>query len=115
MQTKDFHNKSIQIASNHLSLAKKEIQECANQIYERLQQLLNRCQDEESQHLLSDAMATLQFQDILTQRLNKLNDFLGVVDQQAQFGTNQRYLEEFAWENEVDQSDIDQMFNAYKG
>ncbi len=115
MQTKDFHNEPIRIASNHLNLAKQEIEECANLLYDKLQQLLSRCQDKESHQLLGEAMAALQFQDILTQRLKKLDDFLGVVDQQAQFGTNKRYLEEFAWENEVDQSDIDQMFNEYKG
>jgi len=115
MQTKDFRNESIQIASNHLTLAKQEIEECANLVYDKLQQLLSRCQDEESHKMLSEAMAALQFQDILTQRLDKLNDFLGVVDQRADFGTEKRYLDEFAWENEVDQSDIDQMFNEYKG
>ncbi len=114
MQKKTFRNESIQIASHHLLTAKQEVTECADQVYEKLQQLLSLCQDEQSHKLLTQAMAALQFQDILTQRLDRLSHFLEIIDQRAEFGADKKYLEEFAWENEVEQSDIDEMFDEYK-
>ncbi len=115
MPKNDFVNEQIEIASNHLLMAKEEITECADKIYENLQKLAQSCQDEASHSLVMDTLAALQFQDIVTQRLDKLKDFLSVVDKSANFEEDRSYLEAFAWENEVDQNDIDQMFNDYKG
>lgn len=112
---KEFCNKHFRIAAEHIALAKEEIGKCADTVYNNLQELFLTCQDEKSKDLITQALAALQFQDIITQRLDKLDSFLQMVDKQTHLMEDKRFLDEFAWENEVDQNDIDQMFNNYKG
>lgn len=108
-------NEHFQIATNHLQQARDEITECANTIYETLMQLQQTDLPQTSKELVMEALASLQMQDIITQRMDKLSDFLQRVDKEITLPDDEGYLEAFAWENEVDQSDIDAMFNDYKG
>ncbi|NPA64412.1 MAG: hypothetical protein GXO16_05495 [Epsilonproteobacteria bacterium] len=108
-------NESIAIAINHLDLAKSEITECATSIYKKIESILQSVSEESIARELSQALAALQTQDIVTQRLEKLKEFFQLLDERIDFAPSKEYLEEFAWENEVDQDDIDAMIDGYKG
>ena len=112
----NFNNKEIQIASNHLHLAQKEIQNCAKIVYdalEKLEQLYSN--DATSIDLITKAMTALQFQDIVHQRLMKVDKFLQTIDPHINIKLQHQFIEEFAWENEVNQEDVDSLFNTQKG
>ncbi|BCD61844.1 hypothetical protein NitYY0826_C0707 [Nitratiruptor sp. YY08-26] len=109
------NNEQIAIAINHINLAKDEITECANTLYATLEMLEKQCDNHEMKENIIKAIATLQIQDIVTQRLTKLEDFMQRIDTVISLPQDNAYLEEFAWENEVDQNDIDAMFNERKG
>ncbi|WP_201335411.1 MULTISPECIES: hypothetical protein [unclassified Nitratiruptor] len=64
---------------------------------------------------INETIAVLQLEDIIVQRLKKVSDFLTMIDENIELEKDKRFLDEFAWEKEVDQSDIDRMFNEYKG
>ena len=110
-------NKSLEIAVNHLSLAKSELDKCAQELYRKLEQLsqLVHAGEPIDHQILIDAISTLQLQDIISQRLDKVSDFLQLVDNKVDMQASQSYLDEFAWEKEVNQDEIDSMFNDYKG
>ncbi len=110
-----FRNEHIKIATNHLELAKEEASQCAQSLFEKLEKLQNMDDEASQQQLISQMMATLQLQDIITQRLDKIEQFLTTLDKDVDIERNSSFLDDFAWENEVDQDDIDQMFNEYKG
>ncbi len=104
-----FKNEDIKIASNHLQLARQEIEECSDGVYETLQKVGENLPA--AQEKIVEALTFLQFQDIITQRLKKVEEFLQIIDKSVDLKSSQEFLEEFAWENEVDQEDIDKMFN----
>ena len=112
----DFHNKEIEIASNHLHTAQKEIQKCAKTVYDVLEKLEKLHHDDEAYiDLLTKAMSALQFQDIVHQRLMKVDKFLQTIDPQIDIHLQNQFIKEFAWENEVNQQDVDSLFNTQKG
>ena len=115
MAEKNIQNEQIAIALNHLDLAKDELETCANTLYSSLQSLEQNITDEALHETLTNALASLQMQDIITQRIEKLKDFLTILDANVSLPLDESYLNEFAWENEVNQDDIDAMFNEYKG
>jgi DNA polymerase I-like protein with 3'-5' exonuclease and polymerase domains len=103
------NNKSLEIAVEHLRLSKEELSHCSTDISSRIEKLIENA-PELSEELIS-ILSALQLQDIITQRLDKIEDFLRLLDGKVDFSASKEYLEEFAWENEVDQDDIDAMFN----
>ncbi len=105
-----FNNEQMAIASKHIRLAREELAECANSIYKALETLHTNCDNSELKEIIFEAMAALQMQDIITQRLVKLEDFIQRIDSVVSLPLDSVYLEEFAWENEVSQDDIDAMF-----
>lgn len=112
----NFNNKEIEIASNHLHTAQKEIQKCAKTIYDVLEKLEKlHHNDEASIDLITKAITALQFQDIVHQRLMKIDKFLRTIDPQIDIRLQNQFIKEFAWENEVVQEDIDSLFNTQKG
>ena len=115
MAQKRVRNRQIEIAINHLELAKEELNRCADTVYNSLQTVENKIADEHLHEILTKALASLQMQDIISQRIERLKKFLAIVDENVSLPTDETYLKEFAWEKEVDQNDIDQMFNEYKG
>ena len=114
MKKDKFLNDSLLIADNHLKQARDEISEAAQTIYnelENLERLSSDCSNYEKIVVsIEKAMAALQFQDIVRQRLEKIEDFLHKIDTQVSINLPKSYLEEFRWENEVSQDDIDQFF-----
>ena len=113
---KRLSNKQIEIAINHLELARKEITECANGVYKALETLeKDFTTNEEILDTITHAMVLLQMQDIVTQRLEKLKDFFLRIDAKIDLPEDSEYLKDFAWENEVDQTDVDTLFNQNKG
>ncbi len=115
MQNKNFCNQNIAIASHHIDESLQELDTCATKIFTALSQLEQTCNDSESLASIQDALAILQMQDIITQRLKKIQDFLILLDKKVTVESDEQFLEEFAWENEVDQSDVDALFENYKG
>jgi len=102
-------NRSLEIAVEHLHLSKEELSSCAADISSKIEKLM-----ENSPQLSNELLAilsALQLQDIITQRLDKIEAFLQLLDGKVDFSASKEYLDEFAWENEVDQDDIDAMFN----
>ena len=102
-------NESLQIAVNHLRLSKDELSQCAGHISEKLEQLMQSTPELAGE--LIAILSDLQLQDIITQRLDKIEAFLQLLDEKVDMSTSKEFLDEFAWENEVDQDDIDAMFN----
>jgi len=115
MAEKKIQNEQIAIALNHLNLANEELQMCSNTLYTTLQNLEKEISNPILHEMLIKAITSLQMQDIITQRIEKLKSFLKALDEKISLSTDKSYLEEFAWENEVEQDDIDSMFNEYKG
>lgn len=115
MEEKKIQNNQIAIALNHLELMQKELETCTNTLYSALQTLEQNITDEALHETLTNALASLQMQDIITQRIAKLKEFLAIVDANVSLPLDESYLNEFAWENEVNQDDIDALFNEYKG
>ena len=110
-----FKNQNIAIASNHIDLSLQELDNCATKLFSTLTQLEKNCNDTQYHSTLQEAIAILQMQDIITQRLKKIQDFLTTVDKSVTIDSDERFLQEFAWENEVDQADVDAMFENFKG
>ncbi len=108
-------NEALKIAKHHLDLSYEEITECANKVYEKIDYAISKSDNHDVKETLLEALALLQAQDIVTQRITKLKDFLQLLDRHVNLEASQEYLEEFAWENEVDQNDIDAMISQYKG
>ncbi len=102
-------NRSLEIAIQHLHLSKEELGKCATEISHKIESLMERSPELSSD--LLETLSALQMQDIITQRLTKIEEFLQLLDQKVDFSASADYLEEFAWENEVDQDDIDAMFS----
>ncbi len=115
MATNGFVNEQLAIAHNHLQLGAEELSSCADKLYETLSFLEEHTDNEEDKNRIIEALAALQMQDIITQRLAKVRDFLASLDKEVTLPTDEGFLREFAWENEVDQNDIDAMFEEYKG
>ncbi len=115
MATKSLRNDHLAIAHNHLDLSAQELGACADTLYETLTTLEEELQESELKDRVLHALAALQMQDIITQRLRKVQDFLALLDNEVTLPADEAYLEEFAWENEVNQDDIDAMFSEYKG
>ncbi|MRI83741.1 MAG: hypothetical protein C6I00_04900 [Nitratiruptor sp.] len=104
-------NEAFQIAINHLQNAREELGSCAQTVSENIETLLQRIPKEQQEHeILFQALTALQMQDIITQRLEKLKAFVQLLDKHLTFESSDTFLHEFAWENEVDQNDIDAMF-----
>ncbi|BCD68405.1 hypothetical protein [Nitratiruptor sp. YY09-18] len=114
MEKHDFENKNLEIAATHLRTSKEELNQCANTIFATLQKLENIA-DEKTKNEILDAVAALQMQDIITQRLDKVASFLAMIDKEVALQSDSQFLDQFAWENEVDQDDVDALFNEYKG
>ena len=104
------NHKAIQIAINHLHQARKELQECSTHISQTLEELLKKEKGEEKEEVLQ-TLSTLQLEDIITQRLQKIEDFLLHLDKEDLSKLTKEYLEQFAWENEMEQDSIDKMFS----
>lgn len=107
-------NEAIAIASHHIELSERELLECSQRLYQLLETMESKGQ-EDLERSIHEALATLQMQDIISQRLRKIKEFLTLLDTQVELELPPQYLEEFAWENEVDQEDVDSMFNKVKG
>ncbi|BAF69719.1 hypothetical protein [Nitratiruptor sp. SB155-2] len=112
---KVYNNEHIKIAVHHLDLASQEVAECSNSVLQTLQQLQRQIQDPVLHEKINEAIAVLQLEDIIVQRLKKVSDFLTMIDDNIELEKDKKFLDEFAWENEVNQDDIDKMFNEYKG
>jgi len=112
MSKKSYQNEHFQIATSHLRTAKAEIAKCADEVYKKLMLLK---EDSLNPQLLQDALSALQFQDIVTQRLSKVEEFLDLLDENLIIESEREYLEAFKWENEVDQKDIDRLFETTQG
>ena len=110
-----FNNKQIAIAINHLNLAKEELAQCSDQLYKTLQTLGQKIEDSSSHTTILEALASLQMQDIISQRLEKLKEFLSIIDKNISLPVDEAYLDKFAWEREVNQDEVDAMFNNTKG
>ncbi len=108
-------NRHFEIATNHIEQAKDEMTKCSDTIYNTLMKFQELSLSQELSEELTNALAALQMQDIVTQRLDKLKEFIQRVDEEITLPEDERYLDAFAWENEVDQSDIDALFNDHKG
>ncbi|NPA03487.1 MAG: hypothetical protein GXO61_01360 [Epsilonproteobacteria bacterium] len=109
MSKTSYKNEHFKIATNHLRIAKEEISKCADEVYEKLSLLKGEVANEEA---LQYALSALQFQDIVTQRLSKVEEFLNHLDEKVLIESDRKYLEQFEWRNEVDQKDIDRLFEA---
>lgn len=115
MVTKSFANEQLAIAYTHLQKSEKELSECADQLFDFLSSLEKQTTDAQQKDRIAHALAKLQIQDIITQRLTKVQNFLISLDKEITLPTDDNFLREFAWEKEVDQNDIDSMFENYKG
>ncbi|MRJ01886.1 MAG: hypothetical protein GXO19_06550 [Epsilonproteobacteria bacterium] len=105
-------NEALRIAVNHLQLASTELGECAQKVSKELEEgigISERGEAIDVQTLL-DALTALQMQDIVTQRLQKVQDFLKLLDQHLLIKSSEEFLDRFAWENEVNQEEIDRLF-----
>jgi len=108
-------NKALKIAQHHLDLSYEEITDCANKVYEKINDVISKSDNQEVKETLLEALTLLQTQDIVTQRIMKLKDFLQLLDRHINLEASEEYLDEFAWENEVKQEDIDAMISQFKG
>jgi len=114
MGEQPFKNRDLEIATTHLRTSKEELGQCAERLFGILQELEEQI-DERLKDRIVDAIATLQMQDIITQRLDKVAAFLTKIDDEVILRSSSDFSESFAWENEVDQDDVDALFNQYKG
>ncbi len=112
---KNCKNEHIDIALYHLDEATKELNELTSSVMELLQELLQKVQDPKMHEKILETIAKLQLEDIIVQRIRRVEDFLKMVDKNVMLEADKNFLEEFAWENEVDQNDIDKMLQEYKG
>ncbi len=113
-------NKCIEIAINHIHKAHDELKECSSELSRYLEAILAAIHEgrEVKKSVVFDALAVLQLEDIITQRIGKIEEFLFYLDKEVDVKDLEfepKYLEDFAWENEVDQEDIDRMFDENKG
>lgn len=115
MTEEKFNNKQIAIAINHINLAKEELMQCSEQLYKTLQTVGQKIDDSSSHTTILEALASLQMQDIISQRLEKLKEFLSIIDKNISLPLDETYLEKFAWEREVEQNEVDAMFSSHKG
>ncbi len=112
---KNCNNEHIRIALFHLDEAIKELNELSSTLMETLQELLQKEQDPQTHEKILETISKLQLEDIIVQRIRRVEDFLKMVDDNVVLEADKKFLDEFAWENEVDQEDIDKMLQEYKG
>ncbi len=110
-----FNNKQIAIAINHLNLAQTELTECSDMLYTALQTIEQNVENPSLHNTVIQALASLQMQDIISQRIDKLKEFLSIIDQNISLPIDEAYLKKFAWEREVDQADVDALFTHQEG
>jgi len=104
-----FKNKDFKIATNHLDLCINESEEAVKEIMEIINEI--KKSKDFDQKKLDTIIEKLQFQDICAQRLKKVQNFLKEIDKN--YKSNNTDLEEFAWENEVIQDDVDDILKSY--
>lgn len=109
-----FKNRDFEIAYNHLQLSIEESENSTKEVLEILNSLLKeKNRDEKLVKNLENAIEKLQFQDIFAQRLKKVQNFLKEIDKKIDSKKDENKLNEFAWENEVDQNDVDDILKSY--
>ncbi len=113
-----FKNRDFEIACNHLLKARNESKDATKDILKSLNEVLKILQNngKDTQKAISNikkSIEKLQYQDILAQRLKKVEDFLKEIDKKIDTNKDEDELNEFAWENEVAQDDIDDILKSY--
>ncbi len=119
-----FKNKDYEIAYKHLEKSRIESEEATknilnyiNESLELLKQLeslqTNDSLIKELRENLEKSLVSFQFQDIISQRLKKVEEFLLQADKTHGPVIAGKELKEFAWENEVEQEHIDDILKSY--
>ena len=111
-----FKNRDFEIAYNHLQSSIQESQKASEEILKNLNSAMEMVKNKDYENLeklLIKSIENLQFQDILAQRLKKVQDFLKNVDSIIETEKDKKKLDEFAWENEVVQEDVDDILKSH--
>ena len=116
-----FKNKDFEIAYNHLDKSIHDSQNATQNILDLINQTLTLLKDsniddkitEKLTQNLEKSIESLQFQDIMAQRLTKVKKFLinadKIIDKHSQIVD----LNKFAWDKEIEQSDVDDILKSH--
>ncbi|WP_187647014.1 hypothetical protein [Nitrosophilus labii] len=119
-----FKNKDYEIAYRHLEKSRKESEEATKNILHYINdslEILNTIENTNANEALlkklrknlENSLISFQFQDIISQRLKKVEGFLLQADKTQGPVKAGKELEEFAWENEVEQEHIDDILKSH--
>ena len=111
-----FKNEDFKIAYNHLEKSIKESEEATKKIIENINNSLKIAKSLGNQNLkryLENSLVLLEFQDIIAQRVKKVEDFLKKVDKIVDTKDLKENLKEFAWERETTQEDVDEILKRH--
>lgn len=62
---------------------------------------------------MQESLTLLEFQDIIAQRLKKVEDFLIKIDKIIDSKETKEYLKDFAWDREITQDDVDEILKKH--
>ncbi|WP_281951184.1 hypothetical protein [Nitrosophilus kaiyonis] len=111
-----FKNEDFKIAYDHLQLSIDESEKNTKKILEILYSMskdINEGNFKDLENKIVKATELLQFQDIISQRLKKVQNFLKEIDSLIDSQIDKEKLSDFAWENEVEQNDVDDILKSY--
>lgn len=111
-----FKNRDFEIAYNHLEKSIKESEEAVEKILKNINislKIADNLKNSELKNSLKEIISLLEFQDILAQRLKKVEDFLIKVDKIVDSKESKEDLKEFAWEKEITQNDVDEILKKH--
>ncbi len=111
-------NRDFQIAYEHLQKSIEESEEAVKKAIELIHENIelvneNGIDRETFVENLTKQLELLQFQDILAQRLKKVQQFLIQTDNSISTHQSEIALKEFAWEKEIEQENVDDILKSY--